>query len=70
MELLDFTEFEPFNALRQKMGTERLGYFDLYPNRKRGYSQKLLTEFSLRVFFKLYQLYPLRFHANRDSLQQ
>ncbi len=196
MELLDFTEFEPFNALRQKMGTDRLGYFELfdpdihltgeersrlatsgellpleaikvlpdntlaiknsrvlayipsenwfrdrreyptyhlarcaeldeisrdhphqeflvtsriaedyelmklraegelsvvahgfvvckhclhnlryknydqYRNRKRGYSQKVLNEFSLSEFFRLYQQYPLSFRANRDSLKQ
>ncbi len=30
MELLDFTEFEPFNDLRARMGTEKLGYFELF----------------------------------------
>ena len=30
MELMDFTEFEPFNDLRRKMGTDRLGYFELF----------------------------------------
>lgn len=30
MELIDFIEFEPFNELRQKMGTDRLGYFELF----------------------------------------
>lgn len=30
MELLDFTEFEAFNTLRAKMGTTRLGYFELF----------------------------------------
>ena len=30
MELKNFTEFEPFNALRKKMGTEQFGYFELF----------------------------------------
>lgn len=30
MELLDFTEFEAFNSLREKMGTDKLGYFELF----------------------------------------
>ncbi len=42
--------------------------FDLYRNRKRGYSQKVLGDFNLRDFYRLYQQYPLSFRANRDSL--
>lgn len=30
MKLPDFTEFEPYNALRKQMGTDRLGYFELF----------------------------------------
>lgn len=30
MKLPDFTEFEPFNELRTKIGTEKLGYFELF----------------------------------------
>lgn len=30
MKLSDFTEFGPFNALRDKMGATRLGYFELF----------------------------------------
>ncbi len=30
MKLADFTEFVPFNALRKQMGTDRLGYFELF----------------------------------------
>lgn len=30
MELLDFTEFEPFNSLRERIGTDQLGYFELF----------------------------------------
>jgi len=46
----------------------RYGDFDLYRNRKRGYSQKVLGDFNLRDFYRLYQQYPLSFRANRDSL--
>ena len=42
--------------------------FDEFRNRKRGYSQKVLSEFSLKEFFKLYKQYPLSFRANRDSI--
>ncbi len=30
MELLDFKQFEPFNRLREKMGTEEFGFFELF----------------------------------------
>jgi|TARA_B110000503_G_scaffold143548_1_gene245722 hypothetical protein len=30
MSLPDFTEFEPFNSLRAQMGTDRLGFFELF----------------------------------------
>lgn len=30
MQLLDFREFTPFNELREKMGTDKLGYFELF----------------------------------------
>ena len=30
MQLLDFREFTPFNQLREKMDTARLGYFELF----------------------------------------
>ncbi len=30
MELLDFTDFAPFNTLREKMGASELGYFELF----------------------------------------
>ena len=44
--------------------------FDEFRNRKRGYSQKVLGEFNLNEFYKLYQQYPLGFKANRDNQQQ
>ena len=30
MSLPDFTEFDPFNSLRARMGTDRLGFFELF----------------------------------------
>lgn len=30
MELPDFLEFEPFNTLRERMGTDKLGYFEVF----------------------------------------
>lgn len=30
MELIDFLEFEPFNQLRERMGTDQLGQFELF----------------------------------------
>ena len=44
--------------------------FDEFRNRKRGYSQKVLNDFSLKEFYRLYQQYPLSFRSSRDSIQQ
>lgn len=30
MELIDFLEFEPFNQLRERMGADQLGHFELF----------------------------------------
>lgn len=30
MKLLDFRQFEPFNRLREKIGTDEFGYFELF----------------------------------------
>lgn len=30
MNLIDFTEFEPFNSLRERIGTDKLGYFEVF----------------------------------------
>lgn len=30
MKLPDFLEFEPFNTLRERMGAEKLGYFEVF----------------------------------------
>ncbi|NKB35479.1 MAG: hypothetical protein GKR91_20455 [Pseudomonadales bacterium] len=41
--------------------------YDEYRNRRRGYSQKVLSEFNLKEFYKHYQQYPLGFRAKRES---
>ena len=35
--------------------------YDEFRNRRRGYSQKVLNEFSLKSFYRFYQQYPLSF---------
>lgn len=35
--------------------------YDEFRNRRRGYSQKVLNEFSLKNFYRFYQQYPLSF---------
>lgn len=44
---------------------QRLRYknYDEFRNRRRAYSQKVLSEFSLKEFFSLYPQYPLSFGA-------
>ncbi len=41
--------------------TLRFRDYDEFRNRRRGYSQKVLNEFSLKVFYRFYQQYPLSF---------
>ena len=57
-----------FVVCKHCLHTLRYKNFDEFRNRKRGYSQKVLSDFSLKEFFKLYQQYPLSFRANRDSI--
>lgn len=56
-----------FVVCKQCLHTLRYKNYDEYRNRRRGYSQKVLSEFSLQEFFKLYQQYPLSFRAKRES---
>jgi len=58
-----------FVVCKQCLHTLRYKNYDEYRNRRRGYSQKVLSEFSLQEFFKLYQQYPLSFRAKRDNQQ-
>ena len=45
MRITSFDEFEPFNQLRKKMGTEKLGSFELFdPQRQITYSERELLE--------------------------
>lgn len=50
-----------FVVCKQCLHKLRFKDFDLYRNRKRGYSQKVLSEFRLQEFYKIYQQYPLSF---------
>ena len=40
--------------------------YDEFRNRRRGYSQRVLSEFNLQEFYSLYQQYPLSFRARRE----
>lgn len=50
-----------FVVCKQCLHKLRYKDFDLYRNRKRGYSQKVLSDFRLQEFYKIYQQYPLSF---------
>ena len=56
-----------FVVCKQCLHTLRYRDYDEYRNRRRGYSQKVLSDFRLADFFRLYPLYPLSFKANRAS---
>lgn len=56
-----------FVVCKQCLHTLRYKNYDEYRNRRRGYSQKVLSEFSLQEFFKLYKQYPLGFRAKRED---
>lgn len=57
-----------FVVCKHCLHTLRYKNFDEFRNRKRGYSQKVLSEFNLKEFYRLYQQYPLSFRANRESM--
>lgn len=48
-----------------------LGYknYDEFRNRRRGYSEKVLNDFSLESFYKYYQQYPLSFRSSRKNTE-
>ncbi|MSR11295.1 MAG: hypothetical protein EXR84_05775 [Gammaproteobacteria bacterium] len=50
-----------FVVCKHCLHTLRYKDFDEFRNRRRGYSQKVLSEFNLKEFFHLYQQYPLSF---------
>jgi hypothetical protein len=56
-----------FVVCKQCLHTLRYKDYDEYRNRRRGYSQKVLSEFSLTEFYQLYQQYPLSFRAKREA---
>jgi hypothetical protein len=41
--------------------------YDEFRNRRRGYSQKVLSEFSLKNFYRFYQQYPLSFGKSAST---
>lgn len=42
--------------------------YDEYRNRRRGYSERVLSEFTLQEFFRRYQQYPLSFGSRPSSV--
>ncbi|MEQ8955666.1 MAG: hypothetical protein RL120_16155 [Gammaproteobacteria bacterium] len=56
-----------FVVCKSCLHTLRYRDFDAYRNRKRGYSQRVLSEFRLEDFFRLYRQYPLSFMARRET---
>lgn len=44
--------------------------YDEFRNRRRGYSQKVLNEFSLQSFYRFYQQYPLSFGKSTFTEEQ
>lgn len=56
-----------FVVCRQCLHTLRYRDYDEYRNRRRGYSQQVLADFKLSVFYQQYRQYPLSFEANRRS---
>ena len=56
-----------FVVCKQCLHTLRYKDYDEYRNRRRGYSQKVLSEFNLTEFYQLYQQYPLGFRAKRED---
>ena len=57
-----------FVVCKQCLHKLRYKDFDLYRNRKRGYSQKVLSDFRLQEFYKIYQQYPLSFGSKPASV--
>ncbi len=47
--------------------TLRYKDYDEFRNRRRGYSQKVLNEFSLKNFYRFYQQYPLSFGKSAST---
>lgn len=56
-----------FVVCKQCLHTLRYKNYDEYRNRRRGYSQKVLSDFKLNEFYKFYQQYPLSFRASRND---
>lgn len=50
-ELIDFSDFEPFNELRLKMGAEKLGHFEMFDPKVHltGEERSLLENSTMRI---------------------
>lgn len=57
-----------FAVCKHCLHTLRYKNFDEFRNRRRGYSEKVLNEFKLEVFYKHYYQYPLSFRASRKDV--
>lgn len=56
-----------FVVCKQCLHALRYKNYDEYRNRRRGYSQKVLSDFNLKEFYRRYQQYPLSFSASRND---
>ena len=54
-----------FVVCKHCLHTLRYRDYDEFRNRRRGYSQRVLAEFSLQEFYRRYPQYPLSFKASR-----
>ena len=57
-----------FVVCKHCLHTLRYREYDEFRNRRRGYSQRVLAEFSLQEFYQRYPQYPLSFKASRQDL--
>ncbi len=58
-----------FAVCKHCLHTLRYKNFDEFRNRRRGYSETVLSQFRLSEFFKLYQQYPLSFKGRPRSTE-
>lgn len=59
------SKLQTFVVCKQCLHALRYKDYDEFRNRRRGYSQRVLEQFQLAEFFRLYKQYPLGFNAKR-----
>lgn len=59
-----------FAVCKHCLHSLRYKNFDEFRNRRRGHSEKVLNNFSLNSFYKLYPQYPLGFRTKREDLAE